>query len=94
MLTNYLHACDEPTRCEQCWNRAQDAIEHLAAQRDGYKARDKLRGEAATRVLEGEHLSRELGMCDVHDDVDVCWWYDRISALRAAIDVTPEEAKE
>ncbi|KKK97562.1 hypothetical protein LCGC14_2651520 [marine sediment metagenome] len=41
--------------------------------------------EAAASVVEGEHLSRELGACDVHSEPDVCWWHNRMTRLRAAL---------
>ena len=41
--------------------------------------------EAAASVVEGEHLSRELGACEVHNAVDLCWWDKRIANLRAAL---------
>ena len=49
-MANYLHACMEPTRCEECWNRAQDAIEHLDIQR----------GAALGALEEAQEENRQL----------------------------------
>ena len=80
-----VEALEEEWRSEaMMWEGRLTAAEALA---------ERLR-EAATRVVEGDHLSRELGACDVHSEPDVCWWYERISNLRAAIAATPDEREK
>ena len=79
-------------------DRAIEMVKQVMAERDGYKARDKLRGEALE--LEEEcmnHISPcpdcfmgGTGPCDKFIRLE----HDVVLARRAAIDTTPEEARE
>ena len=70
------------------WRTANDTLKR---ERDGYKARDKRRGEELVEESKRAHRWDNSDLC--HGQWDRCTSL-RCRAARAAITMTPEEAKE
>ena len=85
----------------EAWEGERDSyikeFDKTCKERDGYKARDKLRGEALGLWFA---LKSHLETCQLCLVVPtICWEgmrleYEAVSRSRAAIDISPEEARE
>ena len=109
-LSHYMSACsrlraenarlqEREAELEELLFADHEVDEALAARVIKAEARDKLRREALKTFHDAAASVDVEGVdvlpCDSHPGHrDRCWWWEHLRLARAAIDISPEEAKE